>query len=247
MQAGLLDTLHDVMRDATFDPDSLAAGISAATARKAAAIAEYQAATAELDWLRQGARLFGLEVPREGSSESDELAVDPANGKRPTLRQAILTFLAEAPDTPMTIPELAAALKARALLPERADAQKAVSDMAASMAGEDQLERVGRGVYKLHPRLALALESRVAMEHRSAALRDAVLAILPHDRPLHTSAIRAVLVESGQLEEDHKAYLVLQAVLSAMFTAGEVARPGRDQYVRITDLDSFEASSRDES
>ncbi len=53
-----------------------------------------------------------------------------------------------------------------------------------------------------------------------------------------------MLIESGQLEEDQKAYLVLQGVLSGMFTAGEVARPARDQYIRITDLDSYEEASQ---
>jgi hypothetical protein len=70
---------------------------------------------------------------------------------------------------------------------------------------------------------------------RAAGLRDAILAILPPDQPLHTSAIRTVLIEAGQLEEDQKAYLVLQGVLSGMFTAGEVARPARDLYIRRDD------------
>jgi hypothetical protein len=195
----------------------------------------------------QGASVLGLDLPADTASEGaelDELIPEPASNTKLTLRQAILAFLREAPHTPMTIPALAAALDKRGWLPDRADAQKAVSDIAGVMAAEEQLERVGRGVYQLHPRLALALESRSATASRSAALRDAVLAILPVDRPLHTSAIRQVLVEAGQLDTDQKAYLVLQAVLSQLFLAGEVARPGRDQYVRISDLDTFEGATR---
>ncbi len=129
-----------------FTRESVAAGVSAATTRKAAAIAEYEAATAELEWLQQGAMLLGLDVPKDEASELDELAASHASGKRPTLRQAILTLATEAPDMQMTIPALAAALRARDWLPDRADAQKGVSDMAAAMATDDLLERIGRGV-----------------------------------------------------------------------------------------------------
>ena len=235
------------MQSPVLDPDSLSAGIATATARKEAAVAEYEAATAELEWLIQGASLLGLDLQADVGSEAaelDELIKEPASNIKPTLRQAILAFLREAPQAHITIPTLAAALNKRGWLPDRADAQKAVSDMAALMANENQLERVGRGVYRLHPRLALGLESRTATESRLAALRDAILSILPVDRPLHTSAIRRVLVKAGQLDTDQKAYLVLQGVLSQMFMAGDLGRPAQDQYIRITDLDTFEDTAR---
>jgi hypothetical protein len=147
------------------DPDTIRENIGAARARKAAALAEYKAATDELEWWTQGAAIFGLELspgPDSVSAEMDELFVTQealADNAKPTLRQAIATLLTENPTRPLTLSQLTAGLSLRGWLPTRADAQKAVSDMASTMTSENQLERVDRGTYRLHPRLALALET----------------------------------------------------------------------------------------
>lgn len=245
LQAARRSGMLRAMQTLDFDRASVSAGLAKASGRKAAAMAEYEAATAELDWWTQGAHLFGLDVPTEARSEASEL--DDLFGKRdgrPTLRQAILAFMKEAPRTAVTVPELAALLKARGWVPDREDPQKAVSDMAAAMAADDQLAREGRGVYRLHPRLAMALESRSATDQRRAELRDAILAIVAI-RPLHASAIRETLVETGILAEDEKAYLVLRGTLSQLFMAGELARVEPDTYVRVTDLETFEKGLED--
>ncbi|MDE3069789.1 MAG: hypothetical protein KGJ43_03580, partial [Acidobacteriota bacterium] len=143
-----------------FDPDTIAFSFRHASERKATALAEYEAASAELEWLRQGARLFGVALPAD--DEPDMAAIQelfpPAsafsNGTKPTLRQAIMAFVRESPATPYTVQFITASLADLGWLPQRDDAQKRVSDLAGIMAGDEQLERVERGVYKLHPKLA---------------------------------------------------------------------------------------------
>lgn len=153
------------MKQSGLDPDTIRENIVAAQTRKAAALAEYKAASDELEWWTQGAALFGLELSPEQdsvSAEMDELFVTPealADNAKPTLRQAIATLLRDDPKRPLTLSRLAAELSLRGWLPARTDAQKAVSDMASAMTSENQLERVDRGTYRLHPRLVLALEA----------------------------------------------------------------------------------------
>lgn len=148
------------------DPDLIAANIQAARERKARALAEYEAASAELSWWLQGAKLAGIATL---SDEDDQNNVPDdlfpraryfdESGERPTLRQAIMAHLGETPTTDFAVAELAQALVRRGWLP-RDGAQKRVSDLAGVMHGDEQLQRVDRGVYRLHPRFALAFERR---------------------------------------------------------------------------------------
>src|SRR5580704_6829088 len=149
------------------DPDLIAANIQAARDRKAHALAEYEAASAELSWWLQGAKLAGIATLSDEDDQNnvpDDL-FPPARyfdetRERPTLRQAIMAHLGETPTAGFTVAELAQALVRRGWLPEDGGAQKRVSDIAGVMHGDEQLQRVDRGVYRLHPRFALAFERR---------------------------------------------------------------------------------------
>lgn len=157
------------------DPDLIVANIEAARQRKANALADYEAASAELAWWLQGADLAGVAVvpdDDEPSSANVEELFPPASffevgGSVPTLRQAIVAHLREHPMMPFTIAALTQALVAREWLPEREDAQKRVSDMASLMVGDDQLQRVERGIYRLHPRLVVAFDRPSTMDFAS--------------------------------------------------------------------------------
>jgi hypothetical protein len=82
-------------------------------------------------------------------------------------------------------------------------------------------------------------------DDKSLRLRDAILAMLIGDQPLHASAIRTILVEANKMGPDQKDYLALQVLLSQMFMDGEIARTDRETYVRVADLDSVEGASRE--
>src|ERR1700739_1577555 len=148
------------------DHQLIAQNIARARARKAAALTEYEEASAELTWWLQGARLAGLAVVREADEEPDrehlEELFPPASffhetATKPTLRQAIMALLREHPDAVVTSSELAQALIAEGWL-DRKEAQKRVSDVAVLMRRDKQLEHVGRGQHRLHPRMAIAFD-----------------------------------------------------------------------------------------
>lgn len=159
------------------DPELILLNIDDARTRKERALADYEAASAELAWWLQGADLAGIAVVREDdepdSASIEELfppaALFDTGGAEPTLRQAIVAHLRENPMIPFPIASIAHALVLREWIPDRRDTQKRVSDMASLMAGEDQLQRVDRGVYRLHPRLAVAFEQRPVTDYRRAA------------------------------------------------------------------------------
>ena len=62
--------------------------------------------------------------------------------------------------------------------------------------------------------------------------RDAILSILADGQPLHTSAIRHLLVEAGEMRSDQAAYHSLQVTLSQMYRADELERVARGVYRR---------------
>lgn len=154
------------MNSTGLDPDLIVVNIEAARARKATAVAEYEAASAELAWWLEGAKLAGVSV-RSDEDDQNNVPDDifppvryfEESGERPTLRQAIMAQLSEAPASALSVAELAEAIVKREWLPELG-AQKRVSDLAGIMHGDNQLQRTDRGVYRLHPRFALALEQR---------------------------------------------------------------------------------------
>jgi hypothetical protein len=154
-----------VTNGAGLDPDLITANIAAARARKTKAVEEYEAASAELAWWLEGAKLAGVSVrPDDDQNNVPDDLFPPAryfeeSGERPTLRQAIMAHLGETPTSAVSITELAQALIERGWLAEL-EAQKRVSDLAGVMHGDEQLQRTDRGVYRLHPRFALAWERR---------------------------------------------------------------------------------------
>jgi hypothetical protein len=142
--------------------------IHAAEERRDRALAEYQAAVEELEWWKQGQRLFASgddAQDAEGPTNANELFPPGwvfADGTKPTLRQAIVAVMSEAPGRQWQLADLVGALDAQGWLPERssrARSSKGVADMAAAMATEGHLRRVSRGVYMLSAQLAAAQET----------------------------------------------------------------------------------------
>jgi hypothetical protein len=164
------------MSNSSLDPQLIADKIAEARDRKAHALIEYEAAAAELEWWLKGAELAGVAVSREEdeptSAEVEELFPDATHfeqtGTKPTLRQAIMAHLREHPATELSVAELAQALVRRGWVPKQG-AHKRVSDLAGLMHSQDQLQRVGRGVYRLNPRFAVAFERQPKTDYRRAA------------------------------------------------------------------------------
>jgi hypothetical protein len=154
-------------------PEALREQIKRVEERKASALAEYESAKAELAWLEQGLRLFDPDASdlKAGENDHDAIVTElfPAgvtfeNGAKPTLRQAIVLVMREEQHIGRWTPaRLAEALAYHGWLPTREaskDATKRVSDMAGIMFNDGQLSRLDRGIYKLAPALAAALEAR---------------------------------------------------------------------------------------
>jgi hypothetical protein len=149
-------------------PEDFKANIAQAKERVNAALAEYEAAQAELAWWRQGLRLLEPEAPESvevghnpqaALSELFPLGAPHAGHTDPTLRQAVALVMHADSGRPWTVGEIAQELKQKGWLPARRDAQKRVSDIAGLMVQADQLVRHERGLYALAPHLAAALES----------------------------------------------------------------------------------------
>jgi hypothetical protein len=151
------------------DEETILGNIAMASLRKTNALAEYKAASAELAWWMQGAELAGITVGHEdeepNAGELEEL-FPPSEffdqtGTQPTLRQAIMAHLRDFPTVHFPLANLTADLVERGWLADDGAAAKRVSDMAGLMAGDKdkQIERAGRGVYRLHPRLAAAFDT----------------------------------------------------------------------------------------
>lgn len=144
-------------------PENIADRLSAAEERKAEALARYEAASAEVAWLEEGLRLFGpdggveRETPKAMLTEIFPEGFVFDQGIKPSLRQAMVVVMREHPGRRWTVTDLAEALDSRGWLPE--NGAKRVSDMAGDMVRLEQAVRHGRGVYKLSPELAAALEA----------------------------------------------------------------------------------------
>ncbi len=83
-------------------------------------------------------------------------------GIRPSLRQAMVIVMREHPGRRWTVADLTQALDSKGWLPE--NGSKRVSDMAGDMVRLKQVVRHERGVYKLSPELAAALETAPGFE-----------------------------------------------------------------------------------
>jgi hypothetical protein len=156
------------------DRETIIGNVLAAQQRKRIALAEYEAASEQLAWWLQGARLAGIAELQIDESDENVVPDDlfppvryfEESGVRPTLRQAIMAELQSEPNLAVPVADLAARLVGRGWL-EAENAHKRVSDLAGLMHNEEQLHRVNRGVYKLHPRFAVRIEQKA--EARLAA------------------------------------------------------------------------------
>lgn len=147
-----------VMEASSLNPEALREGIARASERRDRAYAEYEAANRELEWLRAGLRLVGIDASeQEGDALLHDLLPDGALTRKPTLRQAIILVMRANPRSDWSTSDIAEALAMNGWLPRHGEATKRVSDMANIMIKEGHLNRNGRGVYTLSVLLAEAL------------------------------------------------------------------------------------------
>jgi hypothetical protein len=139
------------------DLKTLRANLARAQERRDRAAVEYEAASREVAWLREGLRLFGAETEHDGDAMLRDVLPDGLPDQ-PTLRQAIILVMRASPRTSWTTAEIANHLAMNGWTPRQGDPLKRVSDMANVMINEGHLNRAGRGVYKLSELLAGALE-----------------------------------------------------------------------------------------
>jgi hypothetical protein len=169
------------------DRETIVGNVLKAQERKRRALDEYESASDELDWWLQGAKLAGISEMQIDEADKNSVPDDlfpPAeyfrdSGERPTLRQAIMAELRETPHDRVAVAGLAARLVARGWLSAE-NAHKRVSDLAGVMHGEEQLERVGRGVYRLHPRIAMLFDQTTALEAPVTEIAEAPITPVSH-------------------------------------------------------------------
>jgi hypothetical protein len=145
--------------------EDIAARLRKAEERKAQALAQYEAASAEVAWLRDGLRLFDPDADLGNEADPEAIVTElfpdgdlfGDNGIEPTLRQAVVVVMREQPGRRWTVTELAQALDKKGWLPQ--NGAKRVSDMAGDMVRMGQVLRPRRGIYVLSPEVAAALEA----------------------------------------------------------------------------------------
>jgi hypothetical protein len=155
------------------DPELLKANLERAEERVEQARAELLAAQRQVVWLRDGLTIYDA-LSDEAGSDAGSADGEPESSKnvaaryvrkvlpdglqtqRPTLRQAILIVMRAGVTSEWTVAELAMMLRLNNWLP-RGDYSKRISDMAGVMVTEGHLKRVGRGVYRVSPPLAMAM------------------------------------------------------------------------------------------
>ncbi len=149
--------------------------------RVAAALATYQSAQAELEWWRQGRRLFvegethaggRQQEPfgEEARPQQDSRGLSP--GGKPTLRSAILRVMLER-DGPVRNEDLIESLRERNWLPSGKNALHNVRAKVAELSRQGEVIRVDRGTYRLaHEEIAppqgqssLADSSSLPLDH----------------------------------------------------------------------------------
>jgi len=109
---------------------------------------------AELAWYEDGKRLFG-DAPRDPDAEPPLPGLDPepspVNGAKPTLREAILTIMAERPNKTWPVESVIAELRQREWLPTGTHAEHRTRSTLAQMHRKGQAKRMDRGRYRLPP------------------------------------------------------------------------------------------------
>jgi hypothetical protein len=108
------------------------------------------------------------------------------------------------------------------------DRRAALMDLRADLSALRDLRNfVAHGDGTQDPRRAA---SRRGGRAGAGTKRDAILAILADGQALHTSAIRELLLEAGEMRPDQASYHSLQVTLSQMFRADELDRVARGVY-----------------
>lgn len=155
------------MNEKTPDPELIRANIERAKARRDAALAEFEAASRELQWWREGLVMFdpGAGAAEELEEEADrrirELVPEGFDTPDPTIRQVILFAFRGDPHGEWSVNRIYDMAVTHGWIdPTAKDQAKRITDMAGLMAQDQLLERVDRGVYRLPQPLAAAL-SRV--------------------------------------------------------------------------------------
>jgi len=146
------------------DPQVIRENIARAKARRDAALAEFEAASRELDWWRQVLEMFDPEAAVAEKSEEEakarirQLIPEGFETRDPTVRQMILFSMRADPHGDWSVERLYNMMVThRWIDPATKDATRRITDMAALMTKDGFLERAERGVYRLPEPLAAAL------------------------------------------------------------------------------------------
>jgi hypothetical protein len=146
------------------DPKVIRANIARAKARRDAALTEFEAASRELQWWREGLAMFdpvtaaAEELEEDADARIQQLIPDGFETPDPTMRQIILFAFRGDPRGDWSVNRIYDMAVTHGWIdPEAKDQAKRITDMAALMAQDEVLERVDRGVYRLPQPLAAAL------------------------------------------------------------------------------------------
>lgn len=146
------------------DPQLIRDNIARAKARRDAALTEFEAASRELEWWRDGLAMFDPEAAETEEVEEDadarirQIIPNGFETPDPTVRQMILFAMRADPYADWSVSRIHQMLSThRWIDPDAKDMSKRITDMAALMTQDELLERVERGVYRLREPLAAAL------------------------------------------------------------------------------------------
>lgn len=146
------------------DPQLIRDNIARAKARRDAALAEFEAASRELQWWRDGLAMFDPEAAQVEQVEEDadarirQIIPDGFETPDPTVRQMILFAMRGDPYGDWSVTRIHDMLMTHGWVGAAAkDQGKRITDMASLMVQEEVLERVDRGVYRLPQPLGAAL------------------------------------------------------------------------------------------
>jgi len=160
------------------DPQLIRENIARAKARRDAALAEFEAASRELEWWRAGLAMFDPEAAEAEELEEDadarirQIIPNGFETPDPTVRQIILFAMRGDPYGDWSVDRIYdMGVTHRWIDPDAKDQGKRITDMASLMTQDGLLERVDRGIYRLPAPLGAALSRalRPITDYRLAA------------------------------------------------------------------------------
>jgi hypothetical protein len=142
--------------EAPISPNVISQKIVELRARVSSTEDELNRLRTELEWWETGQRLFGEEdgeMAENGATppESAPSAKAPANGKKPTLREAIFFVLGQEPRKTWKAEAVIKELRRRDWIPSGENAEHHTRSMLAQMHRKGQARRMSRGAYRLPP------------------------------------------------------------------------------------------------